>query len=38
MENAIEWTKETEIVIQTRYKIVRKWEPMEVWLIFNNGK
>ncbi|KAA6370879.1 MAG: hypothetical protein EZS28_033593, partial [Streblomastix strix] len=30
MENAIEWTKETEIVIQTRYKIVRKWEPMEV--------
>ncbi|KAA6384952.1 MAG: hypothetical protein EZS28_019520, partial [Streblomastix strix] len=37
MENALQWENEMEIVIQTRYQIVRKWKPMQVWLIFADG-
>ncbi|KAA6392487.1 MAG: hypothetical protein EZS28_011986 [Streblomastix strix] len=34
MENSLHWENETEIVIQTRYKTVRKWKTMEIWLVF----
>ncbi|KAA6368609.1 MAG: hypothetical protein EZS28_035864 [Streblomastix strix] len=38
MENSLQWDNEKEFTIQTRYQIVRKWEQMEVWLIYADGK
>jgi hypothetical protein len=34
LETEIGWNNENEVVIQTRYKTIRKWKPMEIWLIF----
>ncbi|KAA6361144.1 MAG: hypothetical protein EZS28_043329, partial [Streblomastix strix] len=34
MENALDWRSEQEIVIQTRYKVVRKWKKMDVRIIY----
>ncbi|KAA6404374.1 MAG: hypothetical protein EZS28_000109 [Streblomastix strix] len=33
MENTFQWESEQEFTIQTRYKTVRKWKPMEVFVV-----
>ncbi|KAA6401816.1 MAG: hypothetical protein EZS28_002652, partial [Streblomastix strix] len=38
MEYALDWKSEQEIVIQSRYKVVRKWKKMDVRIIYGEGQ
>ncbi|KAA6355380.1 MAG: hypothetical protein EZS28_049093, partial [Streblomastix strix] len=38
LENGIQWNDEMNAIVQTRYKIVRKWKVMEAVLYFGDEK
>ncbi|KAA6322968.1 MAG: hypothetical protein EZS28_054369, partial [Streblomastix strix] len=38
MEYALDWKSEQEVVIQSRFKVVRKWNKMDVRIIYGQGQ
>ncbi|KAA6381640.1 MAG: hypothetical protein EZS28_022835, partial [Streblomastix strix] len=38
MEYALDWKSEQEFIIQSRYKVVRKWKTIDVRIIYGEGQ